>query len=134
MIAWEKGHLVVSSVRSWAGISLSDYCAAYKAMVHQRNRASWVKIIDLSDLAGEIRDIQKLQMPETAQTIQALGRWSAQEGMKAQILVVGPKVKPSILEALAYIYALQSIPVEYCHNLRDAFQLAESYKPAKTTT
>ncbi len=124
MIAWKHGHLVVSSMRNWADISLLDYFAAYKAMVRQKNRERWVKIIDLTDLAGELGDASQIQKSETVNAIRALSRWSVQEGLVAQVIVVGPNVKPSILESLAQIYKLQTLPVQYCNTLEDAYRLA----------
>lgn len=130
MISWEQNTLWITSLSTWEGISFMDYEAAYKAMVEKRKCQEWVKVVDLSQFVSSKTDLSSLKASKTRKRIADLNWWSANNGMRLLIVVVGSHVKPQVLQDLKEIYLSRDIQTEFVSSSSEAYRLISKLKVA----
>lgn len=130
MISWEQNTLWITSLSTWEGISFLDYEAAYKAMVEKRMCHDWVKVVDLSQFVSSRKDLSSLKASKTRKRIADLNWWSANNGMRLQVVIVGSHVKPQVLQDLKEIYLSRDIQTEFVSTSSEAYRLISNLKIA----
>lgn len=130
MISWEQNTLWITSLSTWEGISFLDYEAAYKAMVEKRMCHDWVKVVDLSQFVSSKTDLSSLKASKTRKRIADLNWWSANNGMRLQVVIVGSHVKPQVLQDLKEIYLSRDIQTEFVSTSSEAYRLISNLKIA----
>ncbi|GBO90493.1 hypothetical protein [Marinobacter salsuginis] len=130
MISWEQNTLWITSLSTWEGISFLDYEAAYRAMVEKRMCHDWVKVVDLSQFVSSKTDLSTLKASKTRKRIADLNWWSANNGMRLQVVIVGSHVKPQVLQDLKEIYLSRDIQTEFVSTSSEAYRLISNLKIA----